>query len=60
MMVRRASFNLPKLSYLRSLSQERPSCAPWLARAGSIEDWIFMSVLLVIEITGFLQEATAA
>lgn len=56
MMVRRASFNLPKLSYLRAYRKEtelRPVAKGWQR-----EDWIFMSVLLVIEITGFLQEAT--
>ena len=55
MMVRRASFHLPKLNYLRSYRGEkelRPVASNW-----RIEDWIFMSVLLVIEFTGFLQEA---
>ena len=55
MMIRRATFNLPKLDYLRAYRREaelRP-----VAKAWRIEDWLFMSVLLVIELTGFLQEA---
>ena len=56
MMMRRATFNLPKLDYLRAYRKEtqlRP-----VARSWRREDWIFMTVLLVIEFTGFLQEAT--
>ena len=54
MMVRRAAFNLDKLDYRRAYQGERelrPEAAGW-----RIEDWIFLSVLLVIELTGFLQE----
>ena len=55
MMYRRAMFHLMKLDYLRSYRGEtelRETAHKW-----RIEDWIFLSVLLVIEITGFLQEA---
>ncbi len=55
MMVRRASFGLAKLNYLRAYRGEtelRPKAKTW-----RIEDWIFLSVLLVIEISGFVQEA---
>ncbi len=54
MMVRRASFHLTKLDYLRSYRGEttlRPAAKAW-----RIEDWMFLTVLLVIEISGFLQE----
>lgn len=54
--LRRATFRLAKLDYLRSYNKEtmlRP-----VARSWKCEDWIFVIVLLVIEITGFLQEAT--
>ena len=54
MMLRRALFRLEKLDYLRTYRGEtklRPVAAGWRA-----EDWAFLSVLLVIEITGFLQE----
>ncbi|CDM25051.1 Fe-S oxidoreductase [Castellaniella defragrans 65Phen] len=54
MMVRRARFGLPKLNYLRSYAGEdtlRKAAAAW-----RIEDWIFLSALLVIVLTGFLQE----
>ena len=56
MMMRRATFNLPKLDYLRRYRKEtelRP-----VARSWRREDWLFMTVLLVIEFSGFLQEAT--
>ncbi len=55
MMWRRAMFHLAKLDYMRGYRGEtelRESARSW-----RIEDWIFLSVLLVIEITGFLQEA---
>jgi len=55
MMWRRAVFNLPKLNYLRSYRGETELRKP--AKAWRIEDWIFLSVLLVIEISGFTQEA---
>ncbi|MEE8187929.1 MAG: heterodisulfide reductase-related iron-sulfur binding cluster [Kiloniellales bacterium] len=54
MMLRRAAFGLAKLDYRRAYRGEsglRPAAAGW-----RIEDWIFLSVLLAIEITGFLQE----
>lgn len=54
MMWRRAYFRLPKLSYLRAYRGETELRAP--ARMWQREDWIFMSVLLVIELTGFTQE----
>lgn len=56
MIVRRAAFALPKLDYRRSYLGEtslRPQAKVW-----RIEDWVFLSLLLVIEITGFLQEGT--
>jgi len=56
MVARRAAFALPKLDYRRSYEGEtelRPQAKIW-----RIEDWAFLSVLLVIEITGFLQEGT--
>ena len=54
MMWRRASFKLPKLDYVRRYREEeepRP-----IARYWQREDWVFMIVLLVIAVTGFLQE----
>uniref|UniRef100_UPI0033419CCD heterodisulfide reductase-related iron-sulfur binding cluster n=1 Tax=Castellaniella defragrans TaxID=75697 RepID=UPI0033419CCD len=54
MMVRRAWFKLPKLNYLRDYAGEaefRKSAVSW-----RIEDWIFLGALLVIVLTGFLQE----
>ena len=55
MMVRRAAFHLVKLDYRRAYLGEaalRPAARSW-----RIEDWIFLSVLLAIEISGFVQEA---
>ncbi|MCP5087639.1 MAG: 4Fe-4S dicluster domain-containing protein [Rhodobacteraceae bacterium] len=54
MMWRRAVFNLPKLNYLRAYRGETELRAP--ARAWRVEDWIFLTVLLVIELSGFTQE----
>jgi Fe-S oxidoreductase/electron transfer flavoprotein alpha/beta subunit len=54
MMVRRAAFGLPKLDYRRTYRGEaglRPVASEWRT-----EDWIFLGVLLAIEITGFTQE----
>ncbi len=54
MMWRRAAFNLSKLNYLRAYRGEtelRPVAKSW-----RIEDWIFLTVLLVIEFSGFTQE----
>jgi Fe-S oxidoreductase/electron transfer flavoprotein alpha/beta subunit len=54
MMWRRAAFGLGKLDYRRAYAGEealRPTANQWRA-----EDWIFMAVLLLIEMTGFLQE----
>ena len=50
MMWRRASFKLPKLDYVRGYRDEaepRP-----VARYWQREDWVFMTVLLVIAVTG--------
>jgi Fe-S oxidoreductase/electron transfer flavoprotein alpha/beta subunit len=54
MMVRRAMFHLPKLNYLRAYRGETSLRKP--AKAWRIEDWIFLSVLLLIEFSGFTQE----
>jgi len=54
MMWRRAYFRLPKLSYLRDYRGETELRAP--ARGWQREDWLFMSVLLLIELSGFTQE----
>lgn len=54
MMWRRAAFGLAKLDYRRAYAGEealRPAANRWRA-----EDWNFMAVLLLIEVTGFLQE----
>ena len=54
MMVRRAILRLPKLNYRRHYRGEaslRPAAAIWRR-----EDWVFVSFLLVVEITGFYQE----
>lgn len=54
MMLRRALFRLPRLNYLRSYQGEtelRKPAARW-----RVEDWIFLSALLIIVLTGFLQE----
>ena len=54
MIVRRAAWSLPKLDYRRRYRGEtfmRPQAKAW-----RIEDWAFLLVLLVIEVTGFLQE----
>lgn len=55
MMWRRAAFNLPKLSYLRDYRGEEELRAP--AKRWKREDWVFMTVLLIIELQGFTQEA---
>lgn len=51
----RRAFQRPaKLDYARTYrgeDQDRPVATKW-----RIEDWLFLSLLLVIEITGFLQE----
>lgn len=55
MMWRRAAFHLPKLSYLRAYRGEetlRPVAKSWQR-----EDWLFLSVLLILEFQGFTQEA---
>lgn len=54
MMVRRGTFNLEKLDYQRSYAGEqelRPAARRW-----KTEDWIFLVALLVIILTGFVQE----
>ncbi len=56
MIVRRAVFALPKLDYRRRYLGETGLRAQ--AKIWRIEDWVFLSLLLVIEITGFLQEGT--
>lgn len=55
MMWRRFAFRLPKLSYLRDYRGEealRPVAKGWQR-----EDWLFLSVLLILEFQGFTQEA---
>lgn len=54
MMLRRASFHLPKLNYIRSYIGEDKLRRP--AAAWRVEDWIFLGALLVIVLTGFMQE----
>ncbi|MCF7980502.1 MAG: 4Fe-4S dicluster domain-containing protein, partial [Pseudomonadales bacterium] len=54
LMIRRAGFQLTKLEYLRTYrgeKQYRPAAKKW-----KYEDWLFMIFLLLIGITGFLQE----
>ncbi|HLB07807.1 MAG TPA: (Fe-S)-binding protein, partial [Alphaproteobacteria bacterium] len=54
MMWRRARFRLPKLDYVRRYRGEsglRPPAKFWTR-----EDWVFASVLVLIALTGFLQE----
>jgi len=54
MMWRRAILTPTKLDYLRTYRGEetvRPPAAKW-----KVEDWNFISVLLLIEISGFIQE----
>lgn len=54
LMWRRISLSRGKLGYVRSYRSERtPRPA---ARAWRTEDWVFLIVLLIIEITGFRQE----
>ena len=56
MLLRRALLHLPKLNYLRSYAGEtelRPAAIGWKR-----EDWIFLIALLVIIVTGFLQEGS--
>lgn len=55
LMIRRGFFNLPKLSYVRTYEHETQLRS--VAKVWRIEDWTFVSVLLVIELTGFAQEA---
>jgi len=55
MMARRAMFALPKLDYLRAYRGETAIREP--AKAWRIEDWSFLAVLLIIEISGFTLEA---
>jgi Fe-S oxidoreductase/electron transfer flavoprotein alpha/beta subunit len=55
MIVRRGILRPKKLDYLRSYRGETELRA--VAKGWRIEDWIFMVTLLIIEITGFLQEA---
>lgn len=54
MMLRRASFHLPKLNYIRRYAGEDKLRRP--AAAWRVEDWIFLGALLVIVLTGFMQE----
>lgn len=54
MMVRRAGFHLAKLDYVRAYRGEtdlRPVAKIW-----RLEDWAFLIVLLVIQLTGFTLE----
>ncbi|MGE3229764.1 MAG: heterodisulfide reductase-related iron-sulfur binding cluster [Hyphomicrobium sp.] len=55
MIVRRGILKPKKLDYLRSYRGETELRS--VAKGWRIEDWIFMVTLLIIEITGFLQEA---
>lgn len=55
LMIRRAFFHLPKLNYIRTYEHETQLRR--VAKEWRIEDWAFVSVLLVIELTGFVQEA---
>lgn len=55
MMLRRATFKLPKLNYLRDYAGEselRDAASRW-----RVEDWLFLSALLLIILTGFFQES---
>ncbi|RLA51806.1 MAG: electron transfer flavoprotein subunit alpha [Gammaproteobacteria bacterium] len=54
MMLRRASFKLSKLKYVRAYRGESEYRIP--AKSWRREDWLFMIFLLLIAITGFLQE----
>jgi Fe-S oxidoreductase/electron transfer flavoprotein alpha/beta subunit len=54
MMLRRAAFGLERLDYVRRYRGE--STARPAARRWKIEDWIFLGSLLLIVLTGFLQE----
>jgi len=56
LMARRAFFNLPKLNYLRDYAGETELRGA--ARRWQREDWIFLIALLLIIVTGFLQEGT--
>lgn len=54
MMVRRGAFRLPKLDYRRSYAGEaelRDAGRRW-----RLEDWLFLAALLLIILTGFVQE----
>ena len=55
MMLRRMFFALPKLNYLRSYAGE--SELSGRSKRWRVEDWAFLTVLLLIELSGFLQEA---
>jgi Fe-S oxidoreductase/electron transfer flavoprotein alpha/beta subunit len=55
MIVRRGILRPKKLDYLRSYRGETKLRAS--AKGWRIEDWIFLVTLLIIEVTGFLQEA---
>lgn len=55
LMIRRGLLSLPKLDYVRTYRRETQLRS--VAKAWRIEDWAFVSVLLVIEVTGFTQEA---
>ncbi|WP_371225827.1 heterodisulfide reductase-related iron-sulfur binding cluster [Roseovarius sp. 2305UL8-3] len=55
MMWRRATFNLAKLDYIRRYRGETELREP--AKTWRREDWGFMTVLMIIVLTGFLQEA---
>ena len=56
MMARRAWFGLAKLDYVR---RYRGDAGPTVSgRAWRIEDWVFLTSLLLIAASGFVQEAT--
>lgn len=56
MMARRAWFGLAKLDYVRRYRGETE--AGPAARAWRAEDWVFLGALLLIVLSGFVQEAT--
>lgn len=55
MMLRRAWFRLAKLDYVRRYRGDAEPLPQ--ARAWQREDWLFLGVLLVIAVSGFIQEA---
>ncbi|HYH22001.1 MAG TPA: heterodisulfide reductase-related iron-sulfur binding cluster [Azospirillum sp.] len=56
MMARRAWFGLAKLDYRRAYRGD--TALPPQARAWRVEDWLFLGLLFLIAVSGFVQEAT--